>query len=133
MSWIKDFGIPAIFLIACTPLAAQAWSEDGMSGQYGQTGRSDSEQALRIAESNAMQALRGWKQGATTVQESAERLQSASRAFRTYREAECGLQLSLNPTASRATQDSDLNTCAYLLNQGRIDHLNTIVSDLPQR
>ena len=132
MSWIKDFAVPAICLLACSPLVALAWSEDGMSGR-GLSGRSDSEQALRIAESNAMQALSGWKQGATTVQESLARLQSASRAFRTYREAECGLLLSLSPTASRASQDSDMNACADKLNQDRIDHLTSAVSKLPQR
>lgn len=127
MSWIKDFAVPAICLIACAPLAAMAWNQNGPST------RSDSEQALRIAEANAMQALRGWKQGATMAQESMERLKSSSSAFRIYREAECGLQLSLDPGASREDMGSDMNMCASQLNQGRIAHLNSIASNLPQR
>lgn len=127
MSWIKNFAVPAIFLIACAPLAAMAWNQNGPST------RSDSEQSLRIAEANAMQALHGWKQGATTAQESMERLKSSSSAFRVYREAECGLRLSLAPDASREDMGSEMNVCAYQLNQDRIDHLNLIVSDLPQR
>jgi hypothetical protein len=57
MSWIKDFAVPAICLIACTPLAAMAWNQNGPST------RSDSEMALRAAEANAMQTLRGMEAG----------------------------------------------------------------------
>jgi hypothetical protein len=127
MSWIKDFAVPAICLIACAPLAAMAWNQNGPST------RSDSEQDLRVAEANAMQALRGWNQGATTAQESMERLKSSSSAFRVYREAQCGFRLSLDPQASREAMGSEMNICAYQLNQDRITHLNTTVSDLPQR
>jgi hypothetical protein len=127
MSWIKDFAVPAICMIACAPLAAMAWNENGPST------RSSSEPALRIAEAQAMQALRGWKQGATTVQESMERLKSSSSAFRIYREAECGLRLSLSPQASREAMESEMSMCADQLNQDRIQHLSSTLSDLPQR